>query len=724
MLLKKNKLFYKYLISYLLIMLIPTLVLTAFINQSLLRRLRIQYTDTAEEILQQFKISADNNISQLPVIRDHILSQSDLSLQTGLQNIQNARTIITELKKYTVSNGFIQDIGLYIIDDAYIYTSASTYPIDRFFSGHLCYQSWSTEDFQEIAANGDGRYIRPAETISYNGRDMDVITILYPLQVNRTKFALLFLIDTSFFYTHGNSTVFFLQDEFDNLIFSTAKGPHQPETYTGNGFIANSCTSNTTNLTYSSVSSTEDIYQDYLYIQKNFYLILFFVLASGVIVICLSMIVNYNPLLKLKKFAEGIRDGRNRNEDGLASIEEALTQLVNENIELRDKSADAARQQFLQMLLKGHITDEEVFRQQTEQLNLVNLSGPCFFVLIIVMKPSDAFPSLPEAYRIEEIISLHLPGYIREHSESGKYVYLGSLESTETLTFQHHTLDIQDSLHKHFSMDTALANSFICESFEKIPACYMDASLAIDYRFIKGSNCIIDSSQLVPNEAIGAVYPQQLFDKLNYQLKSGDADKLEEVLHEIISYIKQSDLPLYYAKGLCYQLINTISSIIDHINHDLPGKRSKLSYATVLADFDTAEELISAVRNICLNICACIRNEKSAEENELIGSIRKYIDENVMDANFSVQNMANHFHMSLPAISSFFKYQCSITIMDYVTDIRMKRAIELLMEEEMTLNDIVANVGYLNTSSFIRKFKSIYGLTPGQYVKHHKETLQ
>ena len=50
----------------------------------------------------------------------------------------------------------------------------------------------------------------------------------------------------------------------------------------------------------------------------------------------------------------------------------------------------------------------------------------------------------------------------------------------------------------------------------------------------------------------------------------------------------------------------------------------------------------------------------------------------------------------------------------------MREAIRLMLEENCTIGDTVLKVGYLNTSSFIRKFKSIYGLTPGQYVKEHK----
>lgn len=52
----------------------------------------------------------------------------------------------------------------------------------------------------------------------------------------------------------------------------------------------------------------------------------------------------------------------------------------------------------------------------------------------------------------------------------------------------------------------------------------------------------------------------------------------------------------------------------------------------------------------------------------------------------------------------------------------MAMAEQLLLSEDpvYTVNEIVEKIGYNNTSSFIRKFKSIYGVTPGQYVKAKK----
>ena len=84
--------------------------------------------------------------------------------------------------------------------------------------------------------------------------------------------------------------------------------------------------------------------------------------------------------------------------------------------------------------------------------------------------------------------------------------------------------------------------------------------------------------------------------------------------------------------------------------------------------------------------------------------------------------MADYFSMSASKLSNVYKKKTGNTIMEHVTQIRMAMAEQLLLREDpvYTVNEIVEKIGYNNTSSFIRKFKSIYGVTPGQYVKAKK----
>ena len=55
--------------------------------------------------------------------------------------------------------------------------------------------------------------------------------------------------------------------------------------------------------------------------------------------------------------------------------------------------------------------------------------------------------------------------------------------------------------------------------------------------------------------------------------------------------------------------------------------------------------------------------------------------------------------------------------MDYVTQLRMEYAKALLVKQRHKVKDIAGMAGYMNVSSFIRRFKQCYGVTPEQYAK-------
>lgn len=730
---RNHKLLLKYLISYVVVLMIPVLSFTAFIEQSLMERMRHRFEIENTQSLEQFAVSVDNNLSRLDVVRDHILARRDLAVAKNLTDVLAAMHLINELKTYTISNTAFTDLVFWVNGDDYIYTSNSAYRLDNFFSGRHYYQEWSTEEFLEQTRQMRGRQIRPQEPVLIRGDKRQSMTIIYPVRYRGTPVTLMFLIDADSLIPSGIPSAFYIQDQNGRTLYqndshvadSLEMEGISPDGMDGawterafkQGYLIADMQSPVTSLSYVKVSPVKEVYGEVRLLQRRFCLILFLLLCVGLLAIWLSMTVNYKPLSRLWLRIQ--RLGKDR--DGAPwtgiGIHDAIDGLVSEHMELKERTYDASKGHFLYLLIKERLGEEE-FMRQARLLSMEDLLSPWFFVLIVAVKKEDV--AKVEAAGIEQVIREHLPGYLREDGDHGKFVFVGSLDSDADLPYTHKVLDVQDALQSRLGVDVVVARSGLKKGLGGVPRCYMDAVMAVDYRFIRGYNCVIDSSMIALNGNIGNVYPKQMFEKLNYQVQNGDADKIQKSLNELIDYIKSAGLPLYYAKGLCYQLLNNISAVIQRINEDL-SIHQRLSYGTILADYDTVDELIGAIRNISMNICAYIRDEKSKEEQKLILEIKDYIREKALDQEFAIQNMAADFHMALPALSTFFKNQCGVTVIDYVTRYRMEEAVRLLLEEGLAVREIVERVGYMDTSSFIRKFKSIYGLTPGQYVKQYKE---
>jgi YesN/AraC family two-component response regulator len=106
---------------------------------------------------------------------------------------------------------------------------------------------------------------------------------------------------------------------------------------------------------------------------------------------------------------------------------------------------------------------------------------------------------------------------------------------------------------------------------------------------------------------------------------------------------------------------------------------------------------------------------KEHDKNILAAELTAYLDTHYNDTNFSLQIMAEEFSMPVPILTKYFKDHIGVTILDYITAIRIKQASLLLSNSLTSIKEIGIQIGFVNETSFIRRYKQVTGLTPGQY---------
>ncbi len=108
---------------------------------------------------------------------------------------------------------------------------------------------------------------------------------------------------------------------------------------------------------------------------------------------------------------------------------------------------------------------------------------------------------------------------------------------------------------------------------------------------------------------------------------------------------------------------------------------------------------------------------------KLIKDVQSYIDTNFQNEKFSLKDAAAAFHVSSQYLSRMFRHSMDITFVDYVTRARIRRAIELLSDEEMKMYEIAELVGYSNQHYFSSAFKRVLGISPVEYRKNTQNKL-
>ncbi|ERL65724.1 helix-turn-helix domain-containing protein [Schleiferilactobacillus shenzhenensis] len=102
-------------------------------------------------------------------------------------------------------------------------------------------------------------------------------------------------------------------------------------------------------------------------------------------------------------------------------------------------------------------------------------------------------------------------------------------------------------------------------------------------------------------------------------------------------------------------------------------------------------------------------------------ALETFITARASDPTFSLVDAADQFGWSVPYASRHIKEVTGLTFTAYLQEIRLTRIQTALTETSQPIKEIVTANGYYDVANFTRKFKKLLGVTPGQYRALHQK---
>ena len=107
----------------------------------------------------------------------------------------------------------------------------------------------------------------------------------------------------------------------------------------------------------------------------------------------------------------------------------------------------------------------------------------------------------------------------------------------------------------------------------------------------------------------------------------------------------------------------------------------------------------------------------STKYKEKILLIKKYLDENYCDIDFTIEKLANELSYSKKYISEIFKKEFGLPVQQYVTLLRIQNACSLMEKRISCISDISKLCGFSDPLYFSKVFKKKMGVSPKEYIK-------
>ena len=105
-------------------------------------------------------------------------------------------------------------------------------------------------------------------------------------------------------------------------------------------------------------------------------------------------------------------------------------------------------------------------------------------------------------------------------------------------------------------------------------------------------------------------------------------------------------------------------------------------------------------------------------EVAFLEKVQALVAEEMRDTQFGVDHMAEAFYMSRRQFHRKLRALLDETPAALLRRMRLERAAELLEEGELSVKQILFEIGFKNPSSFARLFRETYGVSPSEYVGH------
>ncbi|BCK00980.1 helix-turn-helix domain-containing protein [Anaerocolumna chitinilytica] len=762
----RDKIFYSYLISYLVIGILPILI-SLFVYFNYGRVVLDDIHTSQSSTLSQLKNGFDDNLETV-VKTGNMLAENDklkeLITIKGFSagSLLEAAKFKDEMNTIKSSINFCSEIFVYLYSSDSIITNTKLYPseINYIFANN--YQltkgemltAIDTPDYKgyKIIKDKDGNssilFLQNVYSYNYKDKLATIVTVV-PWKNIAAGIA-----------TMKEGKIYWINK--GNQILGDNKASVSEDAISYNDY------SNESKLIEKRIGSTKYVnsyvasdYYDFKYcitIPKSHYMkemnnLIFGIVLQIMVMIGLAFILawyysvkNYKPISRLftalKKNKKAARD------INFDNIENYIENLYLENQTLSNscnQAKDALFNQVVNGYIKGWNNDESILEETILSNTGVSLKKPYITMAITYadIMECNLFSGISESEKENTFKLLKfVVKNIFEENILSKYagffsdidgMHLCVLNITdEILANGSLSFDIRKCLSiykKLLNLKVNIGASKIhkeCEAFSKA---YNEAAQVLSFQSFWGKDYDAFAFYEETNMEYDTVYnyDSQLMEKqkkLYNMIVSKEYEQATEFLNQILDEMFIKDIHcMDINKCRMFALINTVYSCLSDIVGRSDGeyfkKLNPMERMLKANSIESARHIMNDIfREITDHLKKCLTNEYPNWVQEIID----FVDDNYSDPNLNVSILADKLNMNLSYVGRTFKSYTGYGITDMIHIRRIEECKRRLLLGE-SVREAAESIGYLDSKSLIRIFKKYEGITPGQYKSNFEKQI-
>jgi two-component system, response regulator YesN len=273
----------------------------------------------------------------------------------------------------------------------------------------------------------------------------------------------------------------------------------------------------------------------------------------------------------------------------------------------------------------------------------------------------------------------------------------------------------QEAALQYLEISLSASISSVGYTIRCIKDLYDEALNASYYRLFNGHHCLITAADVLKQTNSEYAYPAQREKALVEALMLGKLQEVTAIYNDMVQYTSNytyNTLQLAFIH-LAFAINTAIDNIEKNCNFYLSYNFS--SFINELNRMETLEEINTHFCGLFENIVSKLQERKSTKYDDLVTRIVDIVNQKYPDQNLSIESIADSINMSPAYLGRLFRKLANKSVIDYINEVRIEKAKELLLKTGCPINEIVGQIGYTNCQYFYKVFKKLHGVTPNEF---------
>ena len=383
------------------------------------------------------------------------------------------------------------------------------------------------------------------------------------------------------------------------------------------------------------------------------------------------------------------------------------------------RSLPVMRERFLTELLWGVVPDSEIGNQLRQYRLAVDgpptlvalafqLDGGAENPLSLELAPISVKRAIEEQFAgrcgIEAFISSSIIAAVTAWNEPNP---IGELQSAANEACSYCL--------RAFGLTVSAGIGRPCSDMRDLHISFAEARSALEYKLIAGYGkaVYIHDMEIARRNTppIGAHMEENLL----FAVKFGSKQQLGDCINEYLS--KSDGLPDWEKEAYALSLFSVIYRIA--LRYELTAAEDVYTRLRGFVDGQRKNRDMKSVKesifDICLHMSEYLRERRETAARNLVQKARAFIDAHYNEHDLSVERVCDYLHVSPSYFSTIFRKETGAAYVQYLTELRLGKAVELLRSTDCKTYEIARRVGYDEPNYFSYVFKKRFGVSPMKY---------